>query len=38
MVERRQAVITAIPMDKAANHGWSDRILSLSLNLVIHRT
>jgi len=33
-----EAVITAIPKDKAANHWWSDRILSLSLNLVIHRT
>jgi hypothetical protein len=32
------AVITAIPKDKAAHHWWSDRILSLLLNLVIHRT
>jgi len=37
-VGEEAAVITAIPKDKAANHWWSDRILSLSLNLVIHRT
>src|SRR6188472_1643178 len=37
-VKLEAAVITAIPKYKAANHWWSDRILSLSLNLVIHRT
>ena len=37
-VGEEAAVITAIPKDKAANHWWSDRILCLSLNLVIYRT
>ena len=37
-VGEEAAVITTIPKDKAANHWWSDRILSLSLNLVIYRT